>query len=141
MLETLTLLARPALLGGLALFFFGYLWYSVIFKNYFMKLCQEEGKLGTAPTPKQMAKTLSIQLVLNILTAASFTVVAYPIAPYRFTLIFTAIIWVGFTLPQIMYAYLWDNRSLKYTAFEIAYSLLSFVVLAGAVRLVINHLM
>lgn len=141
MLQTLILLTRPALLGGLALFFFGYLWYSVIFKNYFIKLREVEGKNAAAPSPKQMAKTLGIQLALNILTAASFTIVAYPAAPYRLTLLFTAIIWIGFTLPQIMYAYLWDNRSLKYTAFEIVYSLLSFVVLAGAVRLVITYLM
>jgi len=139
MWATIVLLARPALLGGLALFFFGYLWYSVIFKNYFMKLREVEGKNGIAPTPKQMAKTLVIQLALNILTASSFTLVIFnPNVSYQFTLIFTAIIWVGFTLPQIMYAYLWDNRSLKYTAFEVVYSLLSFVVLAGAVRLVIS---
>ncbi len=141
MLQTIKLLATPSLLGGLALFFFGYLWYSVIFKNYFIKLRGEEGKNGMAPTPKAMAKTLAIQFVLNVLTAASFTVVAYPTAPYRLTLLFTAIIWIGFTLPQIMYAYMWDNRSLKYTAFEIVYSLLSFAVLAGVVRLVINNLM
>jgi hypothetical protein len=141
MLQTLILLIRPALLGGLALFLFGYLWYSVIFKNYFMKLREEEGKNGVVPTSKQMAKTMAIHFVLNILTAASFTIVAYPTAPYRLTLLFTAIIWIGFTLPQIMSAYLWDNRSLKYTAFEIVFSLLSFAVLAGAVRLVINNLM
>jgi len=107
-----------------------------------MKLREVEGKNGIAPTPKQMAKTLVIQLALNILTASSFTLVIFnPNVSYQFTLIFTAIIWVGFTLPQIMYAYLWDNRSLKYTAFEVVYSLLSFVVLAGAVRLVISQLM
>lgn len=141
MLATIKLLATPSLLGGLALFFFGYLWYSVVFKNYFMKLREVEGKNGAAPTSKEMAKTLGIKLVLDILTAASFTIVAYPTAPYRLTLLFTAIIWVGFTLPQIMSAYLWDNRSLKYTAFEIAFSLASFAVLAGAVRLVIAQLM
>ncbi len=141
MWATIVLLARPALLGGLALFFFGYLWYSVIFKNYFMKLKGQNPEDCPPPSPKQMAKTLAIQLVLNILTAASFTIVAYPTAPYRLTLLFTAIIWVGFTLPQIMYAYMWDNRSLKYTGFEIAYSLLSFIVLSGAVRLVITYLM
>lgn len=141
MLQTIILLARPALLGGIALFFFGYLWYSVVFKNYFMKLRGEDPENCPPPAPGQMAKTLGIKLVLDILTAASFTIVAYPTAPYRLTLLFTAIIWVGFTLPQIMSAYLWDNRSLKYTAFEIVYSLLSFVVLAGAVRLVINYLM
>ncbi len=141
MLQTIILLARPALLGGLALFFFGYLWYSVIFKKYFMKLREAEGKNGMTPTSKQMAKTLGIKLVLDILTAASFTIVAYPTAPYRLTLLFTAIIWVGFTLPQIISAYLWDNRSLKYTAFEIVFSLASFAVLAGVVRLVIAQLM
>ncbi len=141
MLATIKLLATPSLLGGLALFFFGYLWYSVIFKNYFTKLRGLEGKNAGAPTSRQMIRPLAIQLVLNILTAASFTIVAYPTAPYRLTLLFTAIIWVGFTLPTIMYAYQWDNRSLKYTAFEIAYSLASFAVLAGAVRLVIAQLM
>jgi len=141
MLATIKLLATPSLLGGLALFFFGYLWYSVIFKNYFMKLRGEDPENCPPPAPGQMAKTLGIKLVLDILTAASFTIVAYPTAPYRLTLLFTAIIWVGFTLPQIMSAYLWDNRSLKYTAFEIVYSLASFAVLAGAVRLVIAQLM
>lgn len=141
MWATIVLLARPALLGGLALFAFGYLWYSVVFKKYFMKLRGEDPENCPPPAPGQMAKTLGIKLVLDILTAASFTIVAYPTAPYRLTLLFTAIIWVGFTLPQIMSAYLWDNRSLKYTAFEIAFSLASFAVLAGAVRLVINYLM
>lgn len=141
MWATIVLLTRPALLGGLALFVFGYLWYSVIFKKYFMKLRGQNPEDCVPPSPKEMIKPLGIQLILNILTAASFTIVAYPTAPYKLTLLFTAIIWVGFTLPQIMYAYMWDNRSLKYTAFEIVFSLASFAVLAGVVRLVINHLM
>ncbi len=142
MLETIKLLTTPSLLGGIALFAFGYLWYSVIFKNYFMKLREAEGKnTMTPPAPKEMVKTLGIKLLLDILTAASFTIVAYPTAPYRLTLLFTAIIWIGFSLPQIMSAYLWDNRSFKYTAFEIVFSLASFAVLAGAIRLVINYLM
>lgn len=141
MLQTLILLIKPALLGGLALFVFGYLWYSVVFKNFFIKLREEEGKNAGAPTSKQMTKTLAIQFILNVLTSASFTIVAYPTAPYRLTLLFTAIIWIGFTLPSIMSAYLWDNRSLKYTAFEIVYSLASFAVLAAVVRAVITYLM
>lgn len=141
MLETIKLLTTPALLGGIALFAFGYLWYSVIFKNYFMKLRGENPENCPPPAPGQMAKTLGVKLVLDILTAASFTIVAYPTAPYKLTLLFTAIIWIGFSLPQIMSAYLWDNRSLKYTVFEIVFSLASFAVLAGAIRLVINYLM
>jgi len=134
------LLSLPALLGGIALFTFGYLWYSVVFQKYFMKL-RGETEEGYVADPKAMAKTLGIKFVLDVLTAGAFTVVAYPTAPYKITLMFTAIIWLGFTLPQIMSAYLWDKRSLQYTAFEIVFSLASFVVLAGVVRLVINNLM
>lgn len=141
MIQTLILLARPALIGGIALFAFGYLWYSVIFKNYFMKLRGEAGMMGEAPTKQEMLKTLGIKLILDILTAASFTLVAYPDAPYKLTALITFIIWIGFTFPQIMSAYLWDKRSGKYTAFEVAFSVISFVVLALVVRLVFAYLM
>lgn len=141
MLQTLILLSKPALIGGVALFAFGYLWYSVIFKNYFMKLRGEAGMIGEAPTRQQMLKTLGIKLILDILTAAAFTLVCYPDAPYKLTALITFIIWIGFTLPQIMSAYLWDKRSGKYTAFEVVFSLLSFVVVAGVVRLVFMYVM
>ncbi|MHB1316735.1 MAG: DUF1761 domain-containing protein [Minisyncoccota bacterium] len=141
MLQTLIVLYKPALLGGIALFLFGYMWYSVVFKNYFMKLRGEAGMNGEAPTKQEMMKTLIIKFVLDVLTAASFTIVAYPTAPYRLTFLFTAIIWMGFTFPQIISAYLWDKRSLKYTAFEVAFSLSSFAVLVFAVRAVITYLM
>lgn len=97
--------------------------------------------MGEAPTKQQMLKTLGIKLILDILTAASFTLVCYPDAPYKLTALITFIIWIGFTLPQIMSAYLWDKRSGKYTAFEVVFSLLSFVVVAGAVRLVFMYVM
>lgn len=141
MLQTLILLAKPALIGGITLFAFGYIWYSVIFKNYFMKLRGEAGMNRDVPTKQQMIKVLGIHLILNILTAAAFALVCYPDAPYKLTALITFIIWIGFTLPQIMSAYLWDNRSGKYTAFEVIYSLLSFVILAGAIRLVFAYLM
>lgn len=120
------------------MFVFGYLWYSVIFKNYFMKLRGEAGMLGEAPTKQQMLKTLGIKLILDILTAASFTLVCYPGAPSRLTVLITFIIWIGFTLPQIMSAYLWDKRSVKYTAFEVVFSLLSFGVLIVVIRWYVN---
>ncbi|MCX6703629.1 MAG: DUF1761 domain-containing protein [Candidatus Zambryskibacteria bacterium] len=138
--EVLVSLTRPALIGGIALFVFGYLWYSVVFKNFFMKLREGEGKNGMGTTGKEMAKTLGVKFVLDVLTAASFTLVAYPTAPYRLTLLISSIIWIGFTLPQIMSAYLWDNRSLKYTAFEIVFSLASFAVLMYVIRMVLTYL-
>ncbi len=135
------LLSLPALLGGIVLFVFGYLWYSVVFKKYFMKLREEAGMIGEAPTKQQMIKTLGIKLILDILTAASFTLVAYQALSYRVTALITFVIWIGFTFPSIMSAYLWDNRSFKYTAFEIIFSLASFAVLALAIRSIFFYLM
>lgn len=140
MAQTLILLIKPALIGGLALFGFGYLWYSVIFKDYFKKLREEEGKTKEVKSDEQMFKTHGIKLALDILTAAAFSLTCYPDAPYRITFLITSIIWIGFTFPQIMSAYLWDKRSGKYTAFEVAFSILSFVVLAIVVRSVFLYM-
>lgn len=138
--QTLILLIRPALIGGLALSGFGYLWYSVIFKNYFKTLREGEGKTTEVRSKDQMLQTHGIKLVLDILTAAAFSLVCYPDAPYKVTLLITFIIWTGFTLPQLMSAYLWDKRSGKYTAFEVAFSVLSFIVLAIVVRFVFLYM-
>jgi heme/copper-type cytochrome/quinol oxidase subunit 4 len=140
MIQTLILLIRPALIGGIALFGFGYLWYSIIFKNHFAKLRAEEGKTKETPSKEQMLKTHGIKFVLDVLTAAAFSIVCYPDAPYKVTLVMFFIVWIGFTLPQIMSAYLWDKRSGKYTAFEIVFSISSFLLLAIVTRFVFLYL-
>ena len=126
------------LVGAIVLFLFGFLWYGPVFGRYWVKMIgmtQEQIDEGMKKGMKSMIPQMITAFVISIVT----TSVVYYLLPSFLSLSFgefvtsILIIWLGFVLPLHANGYLWEKKSLNLTLFNIAESVLSFILLSAII--------
>lgn len=131
-------MAVEILVGAIVLFLFGFLWYGPVFGRYWVKMIgmtQEQIDEGMKKGMKSMIPQMIVAFVISLIT----TSVVYYLLPQLLVLSFGEflrnifIIWLGFVLPLHANGYLWEKKSLKLTLFNVAESILSFILLAAII--------
>ena len=120
------------IVGALALFFFGFLWYGPVFGKQWIKL--------SGMTPEQVSAGANQSMIWRMLTALAMSVVTAWVVYFLNTQLFSLsplefimgvlMVWAGFALPLHLNGLLWESKSGKLVLFNIAESALSFVLLA-----------
>jgi hypothetical protein len=125
----------PVIIGAVATFVFGFLWYGPLFGKQWMKLSKI--------TPEQMADAKKKSMAAPMLIAFVMALVGAGVVHYLFPLVLALsfgeffkiifIIWLGFTLPIMMNGFLWGGKSLKLVLFEALSNVISLVILSAIV--------
>ena len=121
--------------GAVATFVFGALWYTVVFGRKWSSLMGFTAEQSARAKEGGMAGKMVIMFLMNILTVLS---VAY-LLPQLFILSYSEfttaifVVWLGFTFPIMMGPYLWEGKSWKLVVLNVAYSLISFKIIAAII--------
>ncbi|MFZ2522952.1 MAG: DUF1761 domain-containing protein [Minisyncoccia bacterium] len=120
------------LVGALAIFIFGMIWYTALFGKLWAKL----SGISMEPDPnfKGMAKPMLLNFVANILPMISVYYMQPRLTAIGFESFWKLIlvVWLGFTLPTYLNAAIWERKSWKLVLLNSAYTILLFTI-AGAI--------
>jgi hypothetical protein len=123
----------PILIAAIVSFIVGALWYGPVFGKCWMKM------MGyTRESMRAMAMTPAKAMLLGFLSQVVFaSVLARAIFSFAFdfpsALSLAFWIWIGFYVPVTLGGYLWEGKSLKLVAFNMAYQLVGLLATASAV--------
>ncbi len=123
------------LAGAVILFVFGFLWYGPVFGKQWVAMVGMTPEQIAEGKRKGMANMIPQMLAAFVVSIITTSVVYY-LLPGSLALSYgeflqsIIIIWLGFVLPLHVNGYLWEKKSLKLTLFNVAESLLSFVMLS-----------
>ncbi len=98
------------LIGGIALFIFGALWYTVLFGKLWAKLMGFD--MSDSKMKDGMTKLMIINFAVNLVVACS----VYYIEPKLFSLSYMEflstmlVVWLGFSLPIYVNQALWERK-------------------------------
>ncbi len=121
----------PIFLAALASFAVGALWYGPVFGKTWMKLMNftPESMKAMKMTPaRAMAIGFASQVVFAFVLAVFVGGLALDV-PSALTLAFW--IWLGFYATTTLGGYLWEGKSFKLVAFNMAYQLVGLLVTAA----------
>ncbi len=128
------------LVGAVALFAFGALWFTVIFGKTWARLM---GFTADKMTPEEQNKAkemgMTKPLILNFITTIITASVVYYIFPQILTLSFSEflkimlIIWLGFGFPIYANAAIWERKSWKLVLINSASGIISVVIIASII--------
>ena len=127
------------IIGAVATFVFGYLWYGPVFGKQWMKLMNMTSEGMERAKQGGMAGKMTVMGVTTIITAwAVYYILPHTLpnpVPLSFGQFFKFIfvIWLGFGFPVQLGAYLWEGKSWKLVAFNAAESVLSFLILSAII--------
>lgn len=124
------------LIGAVAMFIVGALWFTVLFGKAWSRLMGRTAEdMERYRQQGGMASKMIVMFVLNLISAS----VVYFLLPQVLALTFTEflkivlIIWVGFTLPSLMNTYLWEGKPWKLVLINAGGSIVSFIVLTAVI--------
>lgn len=124
----------PILLAAVTSFAVGALWYGPVFGKTWMKLMgfTPESMKAMPVTPgKAMAIGFASQLVFAFVLAQ---MLAYNgLDTPGVAMIFAAFVWLGFYAPVTLGGYLWEGKSFKLVAFNLAYQLVGLLATAAVI--------
>ncbi len=122
------------IVGAIAIFIFGMLWYGPLFGKQWMKM------MGHSQESMQSAKKgmATKMLVLAIFLLVTAKIVSY-LLPQLLSLSYgeffksILIIWLGFGFPVQLGAWLWDRKPFKLVLFNAVQSIISFGILSAII--------
>lgn len=127
----------PIFLAALASFAVGALWYGPVFGKTWMKLMNftPESMRAMAMTPAR-AMTLGFisQLVFAFVLAQFVGAVAAGVSG---AMVLAVWIWIGFYATTTLGGYLWEGKSFKLVAFNMAYQLVGLLVAAAVIAAIL----
>ncbi len=126
------------LIGAIAIFIFGFLWYGPLFGKQWMKMMKfthDDIEKGKQMGFSGMLKPMVINLVFNLVTAWAVTYLIPQLGPTTFGEFFHSmfIIWAGFIIPPHLTTYLWEKKPLNLLFFNLTYSLISLLILSAII--------
>jgi hypothetical protein len=131
----------PAILvAALAAFFIGFLWHGpVLGKQWIklMKLTPADIEKGRKEMAKNMPIVMLLSLVQQLVTATVISMLsnAIGVADAFDAVVLAILLWLGLIATTLLNAVLWEKRSMSLYLFNIAYHLVSLVVIALIVGL------
>jgi hypothetical protein len=130
-----TLNWAAVLVAALAAFFIGFMWHGPLFGKQWIKMMgipQSEVDAmrakGMGPMVPQMIAALVQQIVVAVVV--SHLANALGIAGAVPAVLFAILLWVGFIVTVLLNPVLWEKRKMDLYFFEIAYHLVSLVVVS-----------
>ncbi len=123
------------LVGAVALFVFGALWYTVLFGKMWAGLMGFGGANMAGEEKGMMAKSLVLNFLLQVITAW----VVYFLFPqllatsYSEFLKVLLVVWLGFSFPIYANQALWERKSWKLVVLNSANGILSVVIISAII--------
>lgn len=127
-------MVTPILVAALVSFAVGALWYGPVFGKQWMKMMgytRESMKEMKMTPAKAMALGFASQIVFSFVL--SFFVVITSAFDLLSAALLAGLIWLGFYVTPTLGGYLWENRSLKLTLFNMAYQLVGLLATAAVI--------
>ncbi len=124
------------LVGAIATFAFGAVWYTFLFGKTWSRLMGFSGEMGDGGN-KGMTKPMAINFVVNILSAS----VVYYLFPTILATSFSEfwkvmiIIWFGFSFPLYVNSVLWEKKNWKLLVLNSVSGLISLSILSAIIYL------
>ncbi len=123
------------LVGSVAIFAFGALWFTVLFGRTWAELMDFNPASADKYKNMGMAKPLIANFLTNVLVAS----VLYYIFPQVLSLTYTdflkttLVIWLGFSFPIYANVGIWERKSWKLVVINCAQSIISFIILSAVI--------
>lgn len=122
------------LLGAVASFLVGWLWYSK--KGFGDAWKREMGFSGESENydKKAMMKTMSIGFVADLVKAFCLVFLTFALGLNQFFL--SIIIWIGFIVPPVLSSVLYEKRSWRLFFISALYQLASLIAMSAIIYLI-----
>lgn len=123
------------ILGAVAIFAFGALWFTVLFGKTWARLMDFNPAGDEEARQKGMTKPLILNFLSNVLIAG----VLYYIIPQILVTSFTSLlkifglVWLAFSFPIFANAAIWERKSWKLVVINSAQNLIALVVVSAIV--------
>lgn len=125
----------PILAGAVAIFVFGFLWYTFIFGKTWTKLMGFTPEAMTKAKEGGMAGKMVAMFALNIITASVLYYLLPNILVFTFAefLCMTLVVWLGFTFPVLVGPVLWEGKSWKLVALNATHGIIAVAILSAII--------
>lgn len=126
------------ILGAVAVFIFGALWYTVLAGKLWERLMDFSESTKERMKNKGMAKPMFLNFALNLIVATSVYILLSRLFVFSLgdLLKVVFIIWLGFNLPTYVNQALWEGKSWKLVLLNSVYGILYFTIVASVIYLV-----
>lgn len=123
------------ILGAIALFIFGALWYTVLVGNLWFRLMDFSDPVKEKMKNQGMAKPMFFNFILNLIVATAVYMLMSKLFVFSFwdLLRVVLIAWAGFNLPTYVNQALWEGKTWKVTLLNSVYSILYFLIVASVI--------
>ena len=120
--------------GAVVMFIVGAIWFTVLFGKLWSRLMNRtEADIAKAKA-LGMTRQMVIMFVLNLVSAYTLHYLIYMMGlSLTDSLFIVLIIWIAFTLPSVMNAYLWESKSMKLVLINAGGSLAAFLAGSAAI--------
>lgn len=120
------------IVGAIVMFAVGAVWFTVLFGKIWSRLMNFTPEARAKAMAGGMAGKMVVMFILNIVSATVLhyllpLVLSLSMGEFLCTVV---IIWLGFTLPSLVNAYLWEGKSVRLVLLNAGGSVVAF--LAGA---------
>ena len=123
------------IVGAVATFVFGFLWYGPLFGKQWMKLSGNTPEKMEGGKMEGMAGKMVTSAVLSLITSGVVSWLLPVLAPVSFEdfLKWILLIWLGFIFPMLMRGNLWEKKSLNLVLFYVVETALGFTLLSAII--------
>jgi hypothetical protein len=135
MVDFSTLNYGAILVAALAAFFVGFMWHGPVFGKVWvnlMKITPQEMEAGKKDMAKKMPLYMFLAFLQQVVTATVVAILApvVGVSDAVSAILFAILLWLGFFVTTQLNAVLWEKRSVNLYLFEVAYHLVSLIVIA-----------
>ena len=130
------------LVAAVSSFIFGFVWYTVIWGRTWERLMNFTPEAMEKAKQGGMAGKMMLMFLLN-LTLASIMYFLFPILlplSYSQFLLLSLVIFLGFSFPIYMNAYLWESKSLSLVLLNTVYGVLNMAIISAVIYFISGSL-
>lgn len=124
------------IVGAVATFIFGMLWYGPLFGRHWMKMMKVSHDSEIMETKKRgMAGQIIVLFIFLLITAKVVSWLVPALLPLSYYSFLRSVlkIWLGFTFPVMLGAWLWDRKPFKLVLFNAVQAIISFGILSAII--------